>query len=459
MKKLGLARAVCSLVLGILVLLQLPLPAVAQGEVTGSFTVELVISNVSASDIGSYGATISWDTSDNATSQVFYDTQSHDSTAGYAYHSVADPALLTEHSVLLTGLSPSTTYHYRAKSVATVNGTEFIAISDDYAFSTSPPPLPPGTDLQIVITDGPDPAIAGQQLAFTITVTNNGPWDATGVVATDTIPAGLTFKSADTHGKGTYHDGVWSLGKLIMGATAALTLVVTVDVPAIDGAVLRNAVQVSGQQFDPNTDNNAATQDTIVSAPNMKLTMTDHLAKDADGDGVASPGDTIGYTAIITNVGSTAATGVRFSDTPDASTTLVAGSVTTTQGAVVSSPGAREVEVSLGQIPSQRMAQITFRVTVNSPLYAVTRIANQGLITGSNIFSARSDDPGTAQLDDPTATPIRSPRCPRSFPYVFLWVGLALATVLGAIAVWLIGRRKRRRPFPDQPPPPTAPRP
>ena len=335
MKKLGLARAVCSLVLGILVLLLLPLPAVAQGEVTGSFTVELVISNVSASDIGSYGATISWDTSDNATSQVFYDTQSHDSTAGYAYHSVADPALLTEHSVLLTGLSPSTTYHYRAKSVATVNGTEFIAISDDYAFSTSP-----------------------------------------------------------------------------------------------------------------------------VSAPNMKFTMAAHLAKDADGNGVASPGDTIGYTSIITNVASTAATDVRFSDIPDINTRLVVGTVTTTQGSVLKGnlPGEDSVEVDLGDIPVGNNAVITFDVTINNPLW-VSIITNQGLIEGTNILSTLSDDPGTAQLDDPTATPIRSPLRPRSFPYVFLWVGLALATVLGAIAVWLIGRRKRRRSFPDQTPPPTAPRP
>jgi len=206
----------------------------------------------------------------------------------------------------------------------------------------------------------------------------------------------------------------------------------------------------------------------------MKFTMAAHLAKDADGDGVASPGDTIGYTSIITNVASTAATmastvatvasttatDVRFSDTPDINTRLVVGTVTTTQGSVLKGnlPGEDSVEVDLGDIPVGNNAVITFDVTINNPLW-VSIITNQGLIEGTNILSTLSDDPGTAQLDDPTATPIRSPLRPRSFPYVFLWVGLALATVLGAIAVWLIGRRKRRRPFPDQPPPPTAPRP
>src|SRR5205085_7101535 len=39
------------------------------------------------------------------------------------------------------------------------------------------------------------------------------------------------------------------------------------------------------------------------------------------------PGQTITYTATITNTGSTDATGAAFSDTPDANTTLVNGSV------------------------------------------------------------------------------------------------------------------------------------
>ena len=54
------------------------------------------------------------------------------------------------------------------------------------------------------------------------------------------------------------------------------------------------------------------------------------LVVDNDGDGRADPGDTIQYTVTITNTGTADATGVSFSDTLDAHTTLVAGSLGST---------------------------------------------------------------------------------------------------------------------------------
>ena len=53
----------------------------------------------------------------------------------------------------------------------------------------------------------------------------------------------------------------------------------------------------------------------------------DGLAVDNNSDGRVNPGDTISYTVTITNNGSTDATGVVFSDTPDPNTTLVPGSI------------------------------------------------------------------------------------------------------------------------------------
>jgi len=112
-------------------------PVMAEGggtEVTG--TVPLVTSNVSATSITQTSAVISWQTSSNATSQVFYDIVYREDIDDYVYHTPEYTTPVSEHSVHLTGLSPSTTYHYRAKSVLIVDGTEFIAISDDYTFTT-----------------------------------------------------------------------------------------------------------------------------------------------------------------------------------------------------------------------------------------------------------------------------------------------------------------------------------
>ena len=45
-----------------------------------------------------------------------------------------------------------------------------------------------GADLSVTKSDSPDPVLVGDPLAYTVTVANNGPAEATGVVLTDTLP-------------------------------------------------------------------------------------------------------------------------------------------------------------------------------------------------------------------------------------------------------------------------------
>ena len=62
---------------------------------------------------------------------------------------------------------------------------------------------PQESDLELTKTvDDSTPAV-GQNVNFTITVTNIGPSTATHVVTTDALPAGLTFVS-DSATQGTY---------------------------------------------------------------------------------------------------------------------------------------------------------------------------------------------------------------------------------------------------------------
>ena len=60
--------------------------------------------------------------------------------------------------------------------------------------ATSSVTLTPSADLQITKA-GPATAVAGTNVVYTITVTNAGPSDATGVTLTDPTPPGLTFVS------------------------------------------------------------------------------------------------------------------------------------------------------------------------------------------------------------------------------------------------------------------------
>jgi hypothetical protein len=139
-RQIKLTGAILKLALGILLLLSfaVAVPLAAESAVlTGSFTVQLTTSNVSASDIGVSQATIFWETNGNATSQVFYDTLYHDNIVNYARHSDIDGTRVSYHLIYLKELSRSTTYHYRVMSVAVVGSEEFTAVSSDYTFVTS----------------------------------------------------------------------------------------------------------------------------------------------------------------------------------------------------------------------------------------------------------------------------------------------------------------------------------
>jgi hypothetical protein len=116
--------------------LGLPALAASSGTTTVTGTVPLIAYDVQASGITDRAATISWWTNGNATAQVFYDTRRHEDTADYEYHSFKYTNPVLQHSVGLSGLRRATTYHYRVKSVATIGGVEFIAISADYTFRT-----------------------------------------------------------------------------------------------------------------------------------------------------------------------------------------------------------------------------------------------------------------------------------------------------------------------------------
>ena len=136
------------------------------------------------------------------------------------------------------------------------------------------------TDLAIVKGASPSPVVAGQQLTYTLTTTNNGPSNATGVTVSDTLPAGVTYTSATaTQGTASFANGVVtaSLGNLAYGATATTTIIVTVNA-ATTGSIV-NTATVTGNQTDPNLANNTSTVTTPVTAAGRPGHPQDRLAQ------------------------------------------------------------------------------------------------------------------------------------------------------------------------------------
>jgi glucose/arabinose dehydrogenase/subtilisin family serine protease len=95
---------------------------------SGPDTAPPVISSVTATDVQSNSARITWITGELADSQVEYGT-----TTTYGQSTTLDSTLLASHSQTLTGLSPSTLYHYRVRSQDAAGN---VAVSPDSTFTT-----------------------------------------------------------------------------------------------------------------------------------------------------------------------------------------------------------------------------------------------------------------------------------------------------------------------------------
>src|ERR1019366_1138366 len=146
----------------------------------------------------------------------------------------------------------------------------------------------------------------GDNVTFTVTATNNGPSNATGVQVTDLLPAGLTFVSALPSGATTYNSGtgLWNIGALSNGANATLSIFATVTGT---GAVTNTATRTAGNQPDPTAGNNTAS-----------ATVTGQAADIAVTKAVSNPtpdfGNNVIFTITATDNGPSNATGVQVTD-------------------------------------------------------------------------------------------------------------------------------------------------
>jgi len=152
----------------------------------------------------------------------------------------------------------------------------------------------------------------GDDVTFTIALTNQGPDTATNVEVSDSLPTGLTYVSDDSGGAYEASTGIWDVDSLPSGDTVTLAITVTVEGP---GTFL-NIAQVSvADQLDPdsipgNDDPAEDDKDTaFVTTQEADLSLT----KGVDDD---SPhvGDDVTFTLALANEGPDTATNVEVSD-------------------------------------------------------------------------------------------------------------------------------------------------
>ena len=100
----------------------------------------------------------------------------------------------------------------------------------------------------------------GTSVTYTLTLTNEGPSPATGVIAQDKLPSGVTFVSAQGDGSYDAASGKWDLsGEVIeKGATRTLHITVTVDASAAGSVVTNTATIEKQDQIGDKTPDNSS---------------------------------------------------------------------------------------------------------------------------------------------------------------------------------------------------------
>jgi len=273
------------------------------------------------------------------------------------------------------------------------------------------------TDSLAFDADGDGVPSPGDEIAYTIEITNAGGAPATDVTLTDLVPenASLVPGSLETSAGTVVGESPVevSLGELPAGAVATVTFRVAVDLPLPAGVDrITNQGTVTSAELpavltdDPDLGGDADPTETILTAaPELVAEKTDRLALDADGDGAVSPGDEVEYTVTVRNVGNTAAIGVGLADPVPDHAAIVPGSVSASEGTV--DQEAPSVVVSLGEIAGGADVTVRFRVTVENPIAAgVRELSNQGLVASAELPDVVTDDPEVDGAADPTVTPV-----------------------------------------------------
>jgi uncharacterized repeat protein (TIGR01451 family) len=124
-------------------------------------------------------------------------------------------------------------------------------------------PMTQTANLSVQQGASPAPLTVGQNVTYTITLTNKGPDTAHNVKLSDELPAQLTFVSCEASGDGTCAGAGKSRAvtfpSLPSGAAATVTVVATVNEDLAEGTAVNSTVKVESPTPDPERGNNQVT--------------------------------------------------------------------------------------------------------------------------------------------------------------------------------------------------------
>jgi uncharacterized repeat protein (TIGR01451 family) len=222
----------------------------------------------------------------------------------------------------------------------------------------------------------------GDQITFTVTLSNQGPDASTGVQVTDLLPAGLTLVSA-TPSQGTYDNvsGVWTVGTVSPGGAQTLSIIATVDSPA---AQTNSGTISDADQFDPTPANNSASATETPQQADLSVSKT-------VSDATPNVGDQITFTVTLSNQGPDAATGVQVTDLLPAGVSFV--SANPSQGSYDNASGVWTVGTVGPGVPQT----LSITATVVSPAAQT----NTGTISDADQFDPTAANNSASATETP----------------------------------------------------------
>ncbi len=156
---------------------------------------------------------------------------------------------------------------------AEVSGSETDPVSNNT--STVSTTVVAEADLRVSKSVDETTPSEGDRILYTVTVVNDGPSHATGVIINDALPADLTYESDNSGGNYNSGTGAWTIGNLDSSAGATLLITATVNTGTAGTTITNTATISAGDPTDPVSGNNTASVTLTPAQPPLTLTLTE----------------------------------------------------------------------------------------------------------------------------------------------------------------------------------------